>query len=53
MLGEPCGTPCLVPGHTPTSTNHVSLDKGIAKFPNKSGIIGAHKYRLFKGVNST
>jgi hypothetical protein len=32
MLGEPCGTPCLVPGHTPTSTDHVSPDEGIGPF---------------------
>jgi hypothetical protein len=29
MLGEPYGTPCLVSGHTPTSTDHVSPDEGI------------------------
>ena len=31
MLGEPCGTPCLVPEHTPTSTDHVSPDEGISE----------------------
>jgi hypothetical protein len=31
MLGEPCGTPCLVPEHTPTSTDHVSPDEGIGR----------------------